>query len=170
MSDDTKQLDKPMRPGEIALSFDPAEQPADAGVVFIGRIRTPWTDRKDCPRNTAPSLATGAEGTIEIDAPYRPGLKGLERASHIFILYWMDQSRRDLIVQNPGHSDGPRGVFSLRSPARPNPIALARVEVTGIDIEAGTIGIRGMDCLDGTPLVDLKPYMASNDTEASSGK
>ncbi len=159
-----------MREGEIALSFDPAKAEPDAGVIFIGRIRSPWNERKDCPRNTAPSFATGADGMIEIDEAYRAGMKGLEDAKHVFVLYWMDKARRDLIVQNPGHSDGPRGVFSLRSPIRPNPIALARVEVTGIDKEAGTIGIRGMDCLDGTPLLDVKPYIARNDTEASSGK
>ncbi|PLX38484.1 MAG: tRNA (N6-threonylcarbamoyladenosine(37)-N6)-methyltransferase TrmO [Hyphomicrobiales bacterium] len=154
----------PARPGEITLDFDPAELTPDAGVVFIGRVRTPWSERKDCPRNTETSLASGTTQTLEIDEPYRPGLQGLDEASHLFVLYWMHHARRDLIVQTPNHKPGLRGVFSLRSPVRPNPIALARVEILNLDIDAGRIEIRGIDCLDGTPIVDVKPWFASNDS------
>jgi tRNA (Thr-GGU) A37 N-methylase len=75
----------------------------------------------------------------------------------------MDHARRDLIQQVPGHLEGhPRGTFALRSPVRPNPIALAVVEIVGI--EGTTVIVRTVDCLDGTPLLDIKPYFASTDS------
>jgi len=151
------------RPGEIALDFDPAERATDAGVVFIGRVRTPWTERSACPRNTREALERGAISTLELDEAYRPGLMGLENTTHLNVLYWMHQARRDLIVQNPRHAGAPKGVFALRSPVRPNPIALAVAEVVGIDRDAGRIIVKGLDCLDGTPLLDIKPYLAATD-------
>ena len=72
----------------------------------------------------------------------------------------MDQARRDLLVQAPRHGDL-RGTFALRSPVRPNPIALAVVALLGV--EGATLTVRGVDCIDGTPLIDIKPYFASTD-------
>jgi len=147
---------KPARPGEIAI-----ELPAtfDAGVHFIGRIRTPFKTRADCPRSTA---ASSAVGRVELEPRYAAGLEGLERFSHAVLLYWMDQARRDLIVQVPAHLGKARGTFALRSPVRPNPIALAVVEIMGV--EAGALNVRSVDCVDGTPLLDIKPYFASVDS------
>lgn len=155
----------PARPGEIALPFDPAGGPADAGVVFIGRVRTPWQNRDDCPRSirAARERADGP-ATVEIEAPYRPGLAGLERASHVILLYWMDQARRDLVVQRPRHLGEARGTFALRSPVRPNPIALAVTRLLAVDVETGRLTVEMVDCLDGTPLVDVKPYHPSIDS------
>jgi tRNA-Thr(GGU) m(6)t(6)A37 methyltransferase TsaA len=82
----------------------------------------------------------------------------------VFLLYWMDQARRDLIQQVPKHLDHARGTFALRSPVRPNPIALAAVELLGID--GTTLTVRKVDCIDGTPLLDIKPYFASTDAVA----
>ncbi len=152
-----------IRAGETQLPFDPATRATDAGLVFIGRIRSPWTDRSQCPKNLRQARETGATATVEIDAPYRDGLLGLEGISHVILLYWMHRGRRDLIVQHPHHAPRPKGVFALRSPVRPNPIALAVVKVLGIDRTAGTITIDAIDCLDGTPLLDVKPYYASTD-------
>ncbi|MBB4304883.1 tRNA-Thr(GGU) m(6)t(6)A37 methyltransferase TsaA [Rhodobium orientis] len=152
------------RPGEIALDFDPSERATDAGLVFIGRIRTPWDERSDCPRNTREALERGAIATLEFDDAYRQGLTGLENTTHLHVLYWMHQSRRDLIVQCPNHSNGAKGVFALRSPVRPNPIALAVAEVVGMDLTEGRILVRGLDCLDGTPLLDIKPYFSGIDS------
>lgn len=154
--------DRPARAGEIALGFDPAGR-ADAGVTFIGRIRSPWTDRGDCPRNLTRARERGGAARVELDAPYRSGLAGLAEGQAVILLYWMDRGRRDLIVQNPSHGDGPRGSFALRSPVRPNPVALGVVRITALDSAAGVIGIDAIDCLDGTPLLDIKPWLPGVD-------
>ncbi len=144
------------RPGEAAIELPPA---FDAGVYFIGRIRTPFETRADCPRNTAQSDAIGR---VEVDARYAAGLADLGLYSHAILLYWMNEARRDLIRQVPGHLGHPRGTFALRSPVRPNPIALAVVEI--VAIEGTTLTVRKVDCIDGTPLLDIKPYYASTDS------
>lgn len=144
------------RPGEIAIALP---ERADAHVHFIGRIRTPFKTRADCPRNTRGSDAVA---TVELDARYAAGLEGLSAYSHVILLYWMHQARRDLIVQVPRHVTAPRGVFALRSPVRPNPIALAVAEL--IAVEGTSLEVRNIDCLDGTPLLDIKPYFASTDS------
>jgi tRNA-Thr(GGU) m(6)t(6)A37 methyltransferase TsaA len=152
---------RPPRPGEVALGFDPGEAAADAALVFIGRLRTPWATRADCPRN---GRLVEAIATVEVDQPYRAGLTGIERVSHLILLYWMDEARRDLVIQVPGHSGGvPVGTFALRSPVRPNPIALAVVDLLGCDAAAGRLTVRGLDCRDGTPLLDIKPYFPAVD-------
>jgi tRNA-Thr(GGU) m(6)t(6)A37 methyltransferase TsaA len=155
------------RPGEIALSFDPAETAADASVVFIGRIRSPWKTRDECPKNLREARERGQGATVEIDVPWRPGLAGLEAYTHMVLLYWMHESRRDLVVQAPRHKPVPQGVFSLRSPARPNPIALATVRILSIDRDAGRVVIDAIDCIDGTALIDIKPWIETVDGVAA---
>lgn len=137
------------RPGEIVAEHTPA---ADAHLTFIGRLRTPWLTRAECPRQ---GTADGPECRVEVFEPWQAALGGLERFAEIELLYWMDRARRDLLTQHPAHLAHPRGTFSLRSPARPNPIATSRVRL--LRIEAGTLTVRGLDCLDGTPLLDIKP-------------
>lgn len=146
------------RPGEIALPFDPAETARDAAVIYIGHIRTPWTNRSDCPRRGAGNQEICR---IELDEPYRMGLKSVEGCSHLYVLYWMHEAPRNLIIQSPAFDERTHGVFALRSPARPNPIALSVVELLGI--ENGVLEVRGLDCLDGTPLIDIKPYFSQTD-------
>jgi tRNA (Thr-GGU) A37 N-methylase len=75
----------------------------------------------------------------------------------------MDAVRRDLIVQSPAHRDGPTGTFALRSPARPNPIALAVTRLLAIQADSGTLAIDAIDAFDGTPVLDIKPWLASVD-------
>ena len=150
------------REGEIALPFDPDADP-HASVCFIGRVKSPWQTRAECPKNMAAARETGQTATVEIDAPYRQGLIGLQGVSHIILLSWFDRSQRNLIVQKPRHATEPKGVFALRSPVRPNPIGLHVSVVTGLDIEAGRIEIDAIDLLDGTPIIDVKPYFASID-------
>lgn len=152
-----------LREGEVRLTFDPALATADASVVFIGRIRSPWTERSLCPHNLREARERGGGGSVLVDAPYRPGLAGLEGASHVILIYWLDRARRDLIIQRPRHARSPRGVFSLRSPVRPNPIGLAVARVTELDIPGGQLQLDAIDCLDGTPLIDIKPYIAGID-------
>jgi len=147
---------KPPRAGEIEIELPAA---FDAGVYFIGRIRTPWTSASECPKNSRARLDVVA--TIEIFPPFAAGLKDLGLFSHAFALYWLDRARRDLIEQVPSHLSAARGVFALRSPVRPNPIGLAAVEI--VEVAAGSLRVRNVDCIDGTPLVDLKPYFARID-------
>ncbi len=98
----------------------------DAGVYFIGRIRTPWKERKDCPKNARESDAVC---TIDLDPRWAEGLKDVESCSHLVLLYWMDKSPRNLVLQVPSHYGVQRGTFALRSPARPNPIAMSVVKL-----------------------------------------
>ena len=145
-----------IREGEIAI---PLPKKIDAGVYFIGRIRTPWTRREECPKNARQSDAVCA---IEVDPRYQAALQGVESCSHLLVLHWMDKSRRDLVLQVPHHYGEPRGTFALRSPARPNPIAAS--VATLLQISGNRLSVVGLDCLDGTPLIDIKPYFASTDS------
>jgi len=131
----------------------------DAGVYFIGRIRTPWKDRDDCPKNARESDAVC---TIELDPRWREGLKDVETCSHLVVLYWMDKAPRNLVLQVPGHYGTQHGTFALRSPARPNPVAVSVVKLLGV--EGNRLSVVGLDCLDGTPLIDIKPYFPSTDS------
>jgi tRNA-Thr(GGU) m(6)t(6)A37 methyltransferase TsaA len=141
--------------------MDPDARP-DAHIAFIGRVRSPWGP-DDCPKNLRRARESGKAARLEIDPVYGQGLIGLKVGSPIIVLYWMDRSRRDLIVQRPGHSDGLRGVFAIRSPVRPNPVALAAVTITAIDPDAGRIDVDAIDCFDGTPLIDIKPWLPTID-------
>ena len=131
----------------------------DAGVYFIGRIRTPWKERKDCPKNARESEAVCM---VEVDGRWREALKDVASCSHLMLLYWMDKAPRHIVLQVPSHYGVQRGTFALRSPARPNPVAMSVVKLVGI--EGATLRVVGLDCLDGTPLLDIKPYFASTDS------
>jgi len=155
---DTRPDPYGLREGEVAVAVP---ERFDASLYFIGRIHTPWRRREDCPKN---GRETEAVCTVELDSRWAQGLKGLETSSHVVVLYWMDQARRDLVLQAPRHYGEQRGTFALRSPVRPNPIAMSVVRLLGID---GTrLSVVGLDCLDGTPLLDIKPYFASTDAVA----
>ncbi|SIS98422.1 tRNA-Thr(GGU) m(6)t(6)A37 methyltransferase TsaA [Roseivivax lentus] len=137
------------RPGETRR--DPPRI-GEAVVHFIGRCRTPYATRADCPRQGA---LDGPLCRLEIDPDWADALDGIERFARLDVLYWLDRSRRDLVTQNPGKDGALRGTFSLRSPVRPNPIGLARVALERR--EGAVLFVRGLDCIDGTPLVDIKP-------------
>jgi len=144
--------DTSIRPGEVAVEPPDA---TDAGLVFIGRIRTPFASRADCPRQ---GDLDGPECTIELFEPWDQGLAGIERHERLQVLYWLDQSRRDLVLQLPRGRAEPTGVFTIRSPVRPNPIGLANVRLIGR--EGARLSVRGLDCRDDTPLLDLKPVVS----------
>jgi tRNA (adenine37-N6)-methyltransferase len=137
-----------LRPGEAAVELPPQ---TNAGIYFIGTIHTPWRTRQDCPKRGDPS---GPICTIVVDERWREGLTGLGGHRRIQVLYWMNRARRDLVLQTPFGKET-RGTFALRSPVRPNPIASSLVELVAID--GARLQVRGLDCLDGTPLLDLKP-------------
>ena len=139
-----------IRPGETSV---PLPDRQDAHLVFIGRLRTPFTSRDQCPRQG--DAQDGPVCRVEIDEPWRAALAGIDGFEQLDLLYWMHQARRDLVTQTP--RDGRSlGTFALRSPVRPNPIALSRVRLLGV--EDGTLLVRGLDCVDGTPLLDVKPH------------
>ena len=144
-----------LRPGETTVDL-----PAgfDDGIYFIGRIRTPWTDRAQCPKQGDPD--DGPVCRIEVDPLWQTALDGIERHETFQILYWMDQARRDIVRQSPRSDGRTRGTFSLRSPVRPNPIASSLVCLVGR--EGSTLLVRGLDCLDGTPLIDMKPIICDH--------
>jgi tRNA-Thr(GGU) m(6)t(6)A37 methyltransferase TsaA len=138
-----------IREGERAVDAPSAR---DAGLVFIGRIRTPWTSRLATPRQ---GRHDGPVCRLEIFEPWVPALKGVDFYSTLVVIYWLHQSRRDLVLQSPKNNKSTRGTFSLRSPVRPNPIATSIVKL--VSVEGSTVFVRGLDCLDETPLLDLKP-------------
>jgi tRNA (adenine37-N6)-methyltransferase len=138
-----------IRDGEVAVTPPP---PTDAGLVFIGRIHTPRTSRMEAPRQGRPD---GPLCRIEVFEPWVAALDGLAQYPRIEVLYWLHLSRRDLVRQSPRNDGATRGTFSLRSPARPNPIGSSIAELERI--EGAMLLVRGLDCLDGTPLLDLKP-------------
>ena len=150
------QNDFGIRGGEVALDLPTAP---DAAVYFIGRIRTPWIDRKSCPKN---AREADVACTVELDERFAPGLKDVETCSHLVLLYWMDKAPRNLVLQVPGRYGEQHGTFALRSPARPNPIALSVVRL--LQIDGRKLQVVGLDCLDNTPLLDIKPYFASTDS------
>src|SRR5262245_60478634 len=138
-----------MRVGEQAVELPPA---TDAGIIFIGRIRTPWTDRLACPRQ---GRLDGPTCRLELFEPFVAALDGIGEFAQLEVLYWLHESRRDIIRQSPKSDGRARGAFSLRTPVRPNPIGTQLVKL--LRVEGATVFVRGLDCLDGTPLIDLKP-------------
>jgi len=143
-----------VRENEIRAAEKVVDWPSamDAGLIFIGRIHTPWTSRMMCPRQ---GRSDGPICRIEIFTPWIAALQGIAEYSRLEVLYWLHLSRRDLVLQSARDDGTTRGTFALRSPARPNPIGTSIVTVT--DVADGSVFVQGIDCLDGTPLLDLKP-------------
>jgi tRNA-Thr(GGU) m(6)t(6)A37 methyltransferase TsaA len=138
-----------LREGEVAVDMPETN---DAGLVFIGRIHTPWKLREETPRQGSHD---GPICRIEIFEPWVPALKGVDFYAHLEVIYWLHRSPRNLVLQRPKKNGQTRGTFSLRSPVRPNPIGTSIVKFVGI--EGSSVLVRGLDCLDETPLIDLKP-------------
>lgn len=147
------------RPGETHADLPPAR---DAGLRFVGRIETPFIVRADCPRQG--DTETGPDCTLHLDAVYEPALDGIEQFEFIEVLYWLHEARRDMLTQSPRADGRTRGTFSLRSPLRPNPIGTSIVRLMGR--EGANLTVRGLDCLNGTPLLDIKPDRCSYAVQA----
>ncbi len=131
----------------------------------IGRLRTPFATLADCPRNGR-KLQPPPDCVAELDMAYAAGLEGIEGFSHLILLYWLGP-QPDTLHVTPAFAratDGkPRGVFATRSPVRPNPIGLSVVRL--LRVEGARLHVHNLDCLDGTPLLDIKPYLPSTDAE-----
>lgn len=117
----------------------------------IGRIRTPWKTLADCPSGPGRGRE---EAHLEILPEYAEGLHALA-APELDLLYWFDRASRDVLRSVSPHDDVERGVFAMRSPHRPNPVALSRVPL--IAVEGRILVVGSLDCLDGTALLDIKP-------------
>ena len=123
----------------------------------IGRINSPYHDTKQIPKG--PGAKHDAEGTLEILPQFGLGLTDIEGFSHLFVLWVFDHSEGFDLLGTPPIDDRPHGVFATRSPRRPNPIGLTVVEL--LRREGNSLHVRGVDMLDGTPILDLKPYLSS---------
>jgi tRNA (adenine37-N6)-methyltransferase len=123
----------------------------------IGFVRSPYTSTKSIPKGLG--AKHDAEGVLEILPEFELGLTDIEGFSHLFILWAFDRSEGFELMGSPPFDERPHGVFATRSPRRPNPIALTVVELLGRD--GPRLHVRGVDMLDGTPILDIKPYMSS---------
>lgn len=139
-----------VRPGEVTVELPP---PTDAALYFIGTIRTPWASRKQAPKRGDP--VAGPVCRIEIAEPWTQALADIGQHERLQVLYWMHHARRDLVRQSPKSDGRTMGTFALRSPMRPNPVASSLVTLVGV--EGSTLLVRGLDCVDRTPLIDVKP-------------
>jgi tRNA-Thr(GGU) m(6)t(6)A37 methyltransferase TsaA len=125
----------------------------------IGVIHSEHTVAEDTP--IQPVYAKGCKGYVELCPEFAEGLKDLDGFSHIYLIYHFHQCRQVKLIVKPFLQDRERGIFSTRAPWRPNPIGLSVVELTGI--EGNILHLDGVDILDGTPLLDIKPYTAKFD-------
>jgi tRNA-Thr(GGU) m(6)t(6)A37 methyltransferase TsaA len=125
----------------------------------IGIIRTPFERTEGMPIQA--TAAVGVRGRIELDEALADGLADLDGFSHLILLYHLHRITEPRLTVTPFLDDRPRGVFATRSPARPNPIGLSTVRLIGIS--GATIEIEDVDMVDGTPLLDIKPYVPAFD-------
>ncbi len=132
---------------------------ADAAFTMraIGTVRSPYTDRGQVPRGLGATHE--AEGTLEIRPDFEAGLTDVEGFSHLYVIWVFHQAEGVSLVSTPPSDDRSHGVFATRSPQRPNPIGLTVVRLLGR--EGNRLRVRGVDMLDGTPSLDIKPYLSS---------
>ncbi len=131
-------------------------------VTPIGRVESPLTDPGSAPKQ-------GDEGAPKAWLAFEPslveGLEGIRAGDEVIVVTWLDRARRDVLRVHPrgDASRAPQGVFSTRSPHRPNPIGLHRVEIASID--GGRVRVRNLEALDGTPIIDVKPLLSGDIAE-----
>ena len=123
----------------------------------IGRVRSPFKDTKEIPKGYGAKHEE--EGVLEILPDLEPGLTDIEGFSHLYVIWVFDRAEGSGLLGTPPNDDRPHGVFATRSPRRPNPIGLTVVELLRRD--GPHLHVRGVDMLDGTPVLDIKPYLSS---------
>ena len=131
----------------------------------IGVIETPFREAAGTP--IQPSRANGARGRVRVRPQLWPGLQDLEGFGRIWLIYWLHKSQGSSLVVKPFLDQQPRGVFATRAPARPAPIGVSAVRL--IRIEQGVLEVADVDMIDGTPLLDIKPYVPEFDSYPGSG-
>lgn len=129
----------------------------------IGILRTPHKQATGTP--VQPAFARGIEGTVELLPAFAPGLKDLDGFERVWLFYWFDRASEARLEVTPYLDTQPRGIFATRSPCRPNPLGISCVRVLGI--ERNVIRVADVDMLDGTPLLDIKPYVPAFDAFAA---
>jgi len=122
----------------------------------IGYVRSPYSDPRDVPKGLGAKHE--AEGILEIRADLEAGLTDVEGFSHLYVIWAFDRSQGFELLVTPPSDHRSHGVFATRSPRRPNPIALTVVEL--LDRDGPRLRVRGIDMLDGTPILDIKPYLS----------
>ncbi len=130
------------------LSFEP-----------IGLIETPFRDHAGTP--IQPSRAKGARGKVRVDPPFHAGLEDLEGFERIWLIYWFHKAPEFSLLVTPFLDSRERGVFATRAPARPFPVGISAVRL--VSIQAGVLEVADVDVIDGTPLLDIKPYVPEFD-------
>jgi len=123
----------------------------------IGFVKSPFKEPRDVPKGLGAKHE--AEGELEVLAEFEPGLTDIEGFSHLIVLWVFDRSGRYELMGMPPSDNRPHGVFATRSPRRPNPIGLTVVEL--VRREGARLRVRGIDMLEGTPILDIKPYLSS---------
>jgi tRNA-Thr(GGU) m(6)t(6)A37 methyltransferase TsaA len=118
----------------------------------IGHVETPFETTGEAPRQ---GEETAYCGNVHVDEQFRDGIGEFAHGDRVVVVWWADEADRDVLRVR----DGERGVFSSRSPARPNPICITECELVAVDAEDGTLAVRGVDMLDGSPVLDLKPAL-----------
>ncbi len=123
----------------------------------VGYVRSAYRNAQEIPKGLGAKHE--AEGDLEIRADFEPGLKDIEGFSHLLVIWAFDRSEGCDLLVTPPSDDRPHGVFATRSPRRPNPIGLTVVEL--LRREGPVLHVRGIDMLDGTPILDIKPYLSN---------
>ena len=136
-------------------------------VPIIGRARTPWRRREDAPHQ--PSASPDTEGILEIEQDYRAALADLDTFQRLWVVFLFDRSRGWSLQVKPPRGGPKRGVFATRAPNRPSQIGLTCVRLLDVDVVGGRVRVAGIDLLDETPLVDLKPYLPMVDAWPDAG-
>ncbi len=139
---------------EGGMLFD---RPAMFSMQPIGYVRSPYQNTQEVPKGLGAKHE--APGILEILAEFEPGLKDIEGFSHLIVIWAFDRAGGCNLVGTPPTDDRPHGVFATRSPRRPNPIGLTVVEL--ISREGPALHVQGVDMLEGTPILDLKPYLSN---------
>jgi len=119
----------------------------------VGYVRSPYKKRGDAPRQ---GRLSDTVSEIVIEEPFLPALHGIERQKHLWVLCWFDRADRSVLRATPPGTSVEKGVFSIRSPDRPNPVAICMVDL--ISANEGVLTVRGLDALDGTPVIDIKVF------------
>lgn len=125
----------------------------------IGIISTPFKNRSEAPRQTV--YSDGAKGKIKIFGEYIKGLKGIEKYKYLILIFYFHRSKGYNLLTVPPHSNEEKGVFATRSPNRPNPLGFSVVKL--LKVGPNYLEVENVDMVDGTPIIDIKPYVNSLD-------
>jgi tRNA (adenine37-N6)-methyltransferase len=136
-------------------------------IRIIGHARTPWKRREDAPHQ--PTAARDSEGVLEIESEYRPALADLASFGRVWVIFLFHRSQGWAPTVKPPRGGPKRGVFATRAPNRPSQIGLTNVAVKDVDVALGLVRVQGIDLLDGTPILDLKPYVPNVDAWPEAG-